>query len=289
MAWKRGLTLGKFAPLHKGHQFVIETALAEMDEVIVLIYDCPETTTVPLTIRANWLRRLYPQVQIIEAWDGPTEVGDTPEIKRKHEDYILNELELTNITHFYSSEFYGEHMSVALGAVNRLVDCARQVVPVSGTLIRQNPFNNVQSNKRDSQEKPPSEKLFVILPGHPFYGQPVKVISRQSSTTYTRCTIENPADPNFHHQIPERWLSANPPSPEPAGVASLTAVCLSLTALDKMTQMILTQSQMRKDKTDADAIHRSDRSNLGADASPAQSSTGAPAFLPGSQSERRKR
>ena len=33
---KRGLTLGKYAPLHKGHQFVIETALAEMDEVVVI-------------------------------------------------------------------------------------------------------------------------------------------------------------------------------------------------------------------------------------------------------------
>ena len=39
----RGLTLGKFAPLHKGHQLVIETALSEMDEVVVIIYDCLET------------------------------------------------------------------------------------------------------------------------------------------------------------------------------------------------------------------------------------------------------
>ncbi len=36
-----GLTLGKYAPLHQGHQMVIETALAEMDHVIVVIYDCP--------------------------------------------------------------------------------------------------------------------------------------------------------------------------------------------------------------------------------------------------------
>ncbi len=42
----RGLTLGKFAPLHKGHQLVIETALAEMDEVISIIYDAPKTTSV---------------------------------------------------------------------------------------------------------------------------------------------------------------------------------------------------------------------------------------------------
>ena len=115
---QRGLTLGKFAPFHKGHQFLIETALSQMDEVIVIIYEARETTSVSLNIRAGWIRRLYPDVQVIEAWDGPTEVEDTPEIKKKHEDYMLNRLKLEEITHFYSSEFYGEHMSLALGAVN---------------------------------------------------------------------------------------------------------------------------------------------------------------------------
>jgi NadR type nicotinamide-nucleotide adenylyltransferase len=137
---KRGLTLGKYAPLHKGHQLVIETALAEMDEVIVIIYDAPETTLIPLNVRATWLRKIYPQIKVIEAWDGPTSVGDTPEIKRLHEDYIINRLKIQGITHFYSSEFYGEHMSVALGAVNRQVDPSRKTIPVSGEKIRENPF-----------------------------------------------------------------------------------------------------------------------------------------------------
>ncbi|MEM7114836.1 MAG: AAA family ATPase [Chloroflexota bacterium] len=133
-----GLTLGKYAPLHKGHQLVIETALAEMERVTVIIYDAPETTAVPLNIRANWLRTLYPQVRVVEAWDGPTDVGDAPEIKNKHEDYVLNVLKIRDVTHFYSSEFYGEHMSIALGATNRLVDPLRTTVPMSGTTARDN-------------------------------------------------------------------------------------------------------------------------------------------------------
>ena len=136
----RGLTLGKYAPLHRGHQLVIETALAEMDEVIVVIYDCPETTDIPLTVRANWLRTLYPAAHVVEAWDGPTDVGDAPEIKRTHEAYLLDRLKLRGITHFYSSEFYGEHVSAAFGAVNRQVDLERRAVPISGTQIRENPF-----------------------------------------------------------------------------------------------------------------------------------------------------
>jgi HTH-type transcriptional repressor of NAD biosynthesis genes len=147
----RGLTLGKFAPLHKGHQFLIETALAEMDEVIVMVYDCPETTAVPLLIRAHWIRQLYPTVQVIEAWDGPTEIGDTPEVTQAHETYVLQQLQGLSITHFYSREFYGEHMSAALGAVNRLVDWTpnstwanRTAIPISATQVRAEPYQHRQ-------------------------------------------------------------------------------------------------------------------------------------------------
>ena len=126
--------------MHKGHQLLIDTALSEMDEVTVIIYDAPETTPVPLNVRSNWLRTLYPQVIIIEAWDGPTEVGDSPEVKQGHEKYVVEKLKISGITHFYSSEFYGEHMSIALGAVNRLVDSPRDMIPISGKKIRENPF-----------------------------------------------------------------------------------------------------------------------------------------------------
>ncbi len=140
MSKTHGLTLGKFAPLHKGHQSVIEIALSEMDEVSVIIYDAPETTSIPLNIRSNWIRKLYPHVRAIEAWDGPTEVGETPKIKRGHERYVIEHLKISGITHFYSSEFYGEHMSVALGAVNRLINPSRDIIPISGSKIRENPF-----------------------------------------------------------------------------------------------------------------------------------------------------
>lgn len=137
-----GLTLGKYAPLHRGHQMVIEKAISEMDYVIVMIYDSPETTSCPLLVRANWIRKLYPTVEIIEAWDGPTIVGNTPEIKKMNEDYILKILAGRKITHFYSSEFYGDHVSAALGAIDRRIDPERRLIPVSGTVIRQNLYEN---------------------------------------------------------------------------------------------------------------------------------------------------
>lgn len=137
-----GLTLGKFAPLHKGHQYLIETAIAEMDRVIVVIYDSSDTTNIPLTVRANWLRTLYPSVEVLEAWDGPAETGYSSEVKRLQENYIIKLLDGQRITNFYSSEFYGEHMSQALQAVNRRVDEKRSVVPISGTMVRKDSFAN---------------------------------------------------------------------------------------------------------------------------------------------------
>lgn len=139
-----GMTLGKFAPLHRGHQLVIERALAEMDQTLVLIYDCPELDVPPLGIRAQWIRRLYPQVEVLEAWDGPSQTGLDPAITAQHDAYLKGLLAGRCITHFYSSEPYGEHVSQGLGAVDRRVDTARASVPISATAIRADPFAHRQ-------------------------------------------------------------------------------------------------------------------------------------------------
>jgi NadR type nicotinamide-nucleotide adenylyltransferase len=138
---KTGLTLGKFAPFHKGHQHLVETALAEVDHLYVMVYHT-DVTTVPLQIRAGWIKTLYPEVTIIEAWDGPEGYGDTPEIKKEQEDYILKKLGDIKITHFYSSEFYGDHVSKALGAADRRVDEPRSFIPISGTRVRAKLFQS---------------------------------------------------------------------------------------------------------------------------------------------------
>lgn len=137
-----GLTLGKYAPFHRGHQFVIETALNEVDELVVIVYDCPETTPVPLTVRADWIRELYPDVEVIEGWTLPTGTGYDTETKRKHEEAVIDVLDRRNVDAFYSSEPYGEHMSEALDAEDRRVDPERETVPISATKIRENPYEN---------------------------------------------------------------------------------------------------------------------------------------------------
>ncbi len=134
---KIGLTLGKYAPFHKGHQYVIDTMLQEMDKAIVVIYDT-DVTPIPLPVRANWIRKIYPDVTVIEAWDGPVGYSHERKYEIREEEYIKSLLPNTKISAFYSSEYYGEHMSKALGCTDRRVDEARKAVPVSGTMIREN-------------------------------------------------------------------------------------------------------------------------------------------------------
>jgi HTH-type transcriptional regulator, transcriptional repressor of NAD biosynthesis genes len=139
----RGLTLGKYAPLHAGHQYVIETALAEVDELVILIYEAPESS-VPLPVRSAWLRDLYPSADVREAWAGPTAAGYEPDLMKAHEQYVIDTIGIRGITHFYCSEPYGAHMSRALGATDRRVDCARTRYPISGSQIREDPFSHRQ-------------------------------------------------------------------------------------------------------------------------------------------------
>ena len=135
-----GLTLGKFAPLHKGHEHLIRSAAAQVDALVCVIYDSPEATPIPVEVRAAWLRRRFPDIEVIEARGGPQEVGDAPEIMRRHEEYLLRTLAGRRITHFFSGEFYGDHISRALNAEDCRFDPDRTTFPISGTAIRADPW-----------------------------------------------------------------------------------------------------------------------------------------------------
>jgi NadR type nicotinamide-nucleotide adenylyltransferase len=137
---KTGLTLGKYAPFHKGHEYVIETALKEMDNVIVIIYNASDVTEIPTIKRAEWIQNLFPDVEIIIAEDGPQETGYTKEIIEKQNVFIKNTMKGKKIHTFYSSENYGQYVSEALHSNNRIVDLERLNYPVNATAIRKNPL-----------------------------------------------------------------------------------------------------------------------------------------------------
>ena len=132
---KIGFTIGKFAPLHKGHQYLIETAIKEMDEFIIVIYETKKIE-IPIEKRANWIKMLYPNVKIIYAYNPPDQYGLDEESVKIQMEYLEKYIKPYKVTHFYNSEPYGEKVAKYLGIIDRKIDTQRIKFPISATHIR---------------------------------------------------------------------------------------------------------------------------------------------------------
>lgn len=132
---KVGFTIGKFAPLHKGHQYLIETALKEMDEVYVVVYET-DLIDVPVEQRASWIKKIYPNVNVIIAKNPPKQYGMDEESIRIQTGYLKQVLGDIHGTHFFSSEKYGKYVARDFNVENRVVDYKRELIPISATNVR---------------------------------------------------------------------------------------------------------------------------------------------------------
>ena len=139
---KIGFTIGKFAPLHKGHQLVIETALKEMDDVYCIVYDT-ELMNLNIEKKANWIKKLYPNIHIIYAFNSPKQYGLDKESVNIQMKYLSNLIKDIPVTHFYSSELYGQKVADYLNIENRLVDLQRKQYPIHAEEIR----DDINKNK----------------------------------------------------------------------------------------------------------------------------------------------
>lgn len=133
----QGLVVGKFAPLHAGHQLLVETALAECSRVTVLVYSNPDFPDMPSPVRAGWIRSIYPRLSVHVPTDPPPNDADD----WTHRDFVRRWLLAREIAidAVFTSEAYGEGFAQVLGVPHRLLDLDRTRVPISGTAIRNDP------------------------------------------------------------------------------------------------------------------------------------------------------
>ena len=136
---KIGFTIGKFAPLHKGHEELIKKGIAENDEFYILINDT-NVTNIPLGTRAKWLKELFPKAHIILGKNPPKQYGMDEKSIKIQTDYLKEVFKGIPVNRFYSSEEYGKYVARDVGVEDRRV--AKQI-PISATLIR----NDVETNK----------------------------------------------------------------------------------------------------------------------------------------------
>lgn len=157
----RGLVVGKFCPLHRGHQWLLDRAQLECSELIILSYTKPEWPGFDPDRRERWLAALYPAATRLVLDDMRLEEAcrqrglvvvklpdnDAPDdTHRQFVAWVLRHLLETTVDAAFTSEAYGEGFAAALSREQRvrgagpvrhvMVDARRKAVAVSGTSLR---------------------------------------------------------------------------------------------------------------------------------------------------------
>lgn len=127
----RGLVIGKFLPPHKGHKYLIDTALSQSNHVDVLVCDSPGYA-IPAETRRRWLQEIHPaaHVRIIP------DLGDDDDSEAWAEDTISFLGYAPEVV--FSSEDYGIAYARYMGSKHVMVDNGRVHIPISATQIRKN-------------------------------------------------------------------------------------------------------------------------------------------------------
>lgn len=159
MAFRTGLIVGKFAPLHRGHQFLIDSARAQCERLVILSWSVPELPGCEPERRERWLRALYPAAQVVILDDrrlagwcaraGHSAVAlprneDDEGTQRRFVGWFLRELMHTRVDAVFTSEAYGDGLAAVLSAMQGdatpvthvEIDRDRLRHPVSGTRVR---------------------------------------------------------------------------------------------------------------------------------------------------------
>lgn len=138
---KRGLVIGKFMPLHKGHIALIEFAASQCDELIVSMSFTPNDP-IPAKLRWSWLEKIFqynPKIKPGLVEDNFDDESLELEARtKKWSEFIRKKYPPVDIV--FSSEPYGSPFAKYLGATHVLFDQQRAKIPVSASLIRSKPF-----------------------------------------------------------------------------------------------------------------------------------------------------
>ena len=151
MAYATGLVVGKFCPLHLGHEYVINTALDQCEHVIILSYTSKNFPGCEPERRREWLTKTFPTatVVVLESSEAPDDELPDDMHRLFCANYLLNKMN-TTVQAVFTSEDYGDGFAAYLSKFftmelrtditvdHILVDKDRIQFPTSGTAIRNN-------------------------------------------------------------------------------------------------------------------------------------------------------
>jgi len=129
-----GVVIGKFLPPHRGHRFLIETALSRCDHVVVIVCGKP-VDPIPAELRTAWLREIVPDAEV-RLIDDRYDENDSRVWAENTIGWLGRAPDAV-----FTSESYGDAYAAHMGCVHVLVDQPRLAIPCSGTAVRNDPFS----------------------------------------------------------------------------------------------------------------------------------------------------
>lgn len=128
-----GLVIGKFYPPHRGHKLLIDTAISQSDQTVVIVCAKP-TDTIPGELRGKWLQEIHPTARVIVIDDRYDE-NDSRVWAENTIHWLGRAPDVV-----FTSEDYGDRYAELMGSKHISVDKPRGRVSISGTAVRNDPF-----------------------------------------------------------------------------------------------------------------------------------------------------
>lgn len=132
--YRHGLVLGKFYPLHAGHEHLIAAAASACERVTVQVL-ASSVESIPLEVRAAWVRERFPMLNVVAAMDDAEVDFDSPAAWDAHMAIIADLLDAP-VDAVFTSDAYGAELAQRLDAAWVPVDPGRSSLAVSGTAVR---------------------------------------------------------------------------------------------------------------------------------------------------------
>ena len=162
MRYRCGLVVGKFCPLHFGHEYLINKAAQLCDKVVILSYAKPGFQGYETAKRQKWLNQRFPQhthYVLCDEWlktlGQQNQIDDLKKIPDDHASdfeqrefvaWFLMRIAKIKVDAVFTSEQYGDGFAAHLQQVQKTpvshecIDLNRINIHISGTIIRENPY-----------------------------------------------------------------------------------------------------------------------------------------------------
>jgi len=136
--YKEGLIIGKFMPIHSGHQHLIDTGKARVDRLTVLV--CSHAwEPIPGELRYKWVKEQNPDVNVVWVSEElPSQPEQDPDFWNIWRRAIFKYAPRPDV--LFSSEDYGNRLAEELGCVHICVDPQREKYHISGEKVRSDPY-----------------------------------------------------------------------------------------------------------------------------------------------------